>query len=131
MTISRRVRSLVALVAFFGVLFSQLALSAYACDLSHAAPAVLQARGHAEMPDCDQPMPEGRSALCHAHCEQGDNSIDRPAPPVLAAAMPGHEAPTPLVALRPVHVAATPLQASLLERPTGPPLAVRHCRFHI
>lgn len=131
MKTSRRLRSLVALFAVFGVLFSQVVLSAYACELSHAAPAAFQAQDRTDMPDCDQPMPGERSALCHAHCEQGDNSIDRPAPPALAAAISGHESPSVLAAVRVAHVAAAPLQASLLERPTGPPLAVRHCRFHI
>jgi len=127
--ISRRLRSLVALFALFGVLFSQLALSAYACERAHGELAAVQ--DHAGMPDCDQPDSQDRSALCHAHCEQGDSSIDRPGAPVLSAAMPGHEAPVLLVPVRAAHVAAAPLQVSLLERPTGPPLAVRHCRFHI
>jgi hypothetical protein len=125
----RRLRSLVALFTVFGVLFSQLALSAYACQRPHGEPAVPMA--HADMPDCDQPESQERSALCHAHCEQGDSSIDRPGAPVLAAAMPGHEAPVLLVPARLAHAAREPTPASLLERPTGPPLAVRHCRFRI
>lgn len=128
---SRRLRSLVALAALFGVLFSQLALSAYACDRSHGAPAAHQFQGRMDMPDCDQPMPDGRSALCHAHCEQGDNSIDRPAAPELAPVMPGHEAPVSLAAPLAAHVAGERTQASLLEHTRGPPIAVLFARFLI
>jgi hypothetical protein len=72
-----------------------------------------------------------RSALCQAHCLQGDQSLDKSgvAPPAMAAALA-----YPVAARAQVTEPdpARPLGLDpLLERPTGPPLAVRHCRFRI
>lgn len=130
MKIVHRTRRLVALFAVLGVLFSQLAVAAYACPGSDGMIRASLA-SPAESPDCHElPGPEGVDALCRAHCQQGDQSLERTAAPVMAAAMPvgfavlrvesacGADGPT-----RP--------QPSLLARPTEPPAAVRHCRFLI
>ena len=73
-------KSLFAWIALLGIVFSQLALSAYACPLI-AAPGGQQA---AEMSDDMAGMPcaemgmkkeVGPSALCVQHCDQGHQSV--------------------------------------------------------
>jgi hypothetical protein len=123
-----RLRSFAALLALVSVLFSQLAVSAYACPGkdSMSRPAVLADH---DMPGCDRMAAPGeRSAICQAHCEQGDQSPTQGGVMLPAAATCSLGAAAwPM----PPDVPAAPTQASLLERPTGPPLAVRHCRFRI
>jgi hypothetical protein len=117
-----------ALLAIAGVLFSQLAVSAYACAGAASMQAMAVAAG--EMPGCDEmPAAGERSAICQAHCEQGNQSLDKAGVTVTAAAMASPCAAVEWV--MPREGPAAPAQASLLERPTGPPLAVRHCRFRI
>jgi hypothetical protein len=120
-----------AILAVVAVLFAQLAVSAYACPGmdAMAQPAVVAG----DTPPCHQnPTPTEPTPLCQAHCQQGDQSLDQrgvSAPAVSFVALP--------VSWRPLRIAvsdappAPRAQLSLLERPTGPPLAVRHCRFHI
>ena len=127
MKASRTARFLVTWLALVSLAFSQLAVAAYACPGSDAMVQAAVAMAE-EMPDCHN-RPEAVDALCQAHCQQGD-SVDRVAGPAVAAVIP-----TGFVVVR---VAATvprsaPSQVppSLLERPTEPPRAVRHCRLHI
>ena len=124
-------RTFAALVALVAVLFSQLAASAYACPGMElmARAAIAQE----EVPPChEQTPPEEPSALCTAHCQQGDQSL----------AERGASVPAVAFVLLASSVRAAPAasrdapprlgsQSSLLERPTGPPLAVRHCCFRI
>lgn len=124
-----RLRSFAALLALLSVLFSQLAVSAYACagKDSMSRPAALEAH---DMPDCDRMTAlEEPSAICQAHCKQGDQSLDKASVTVPAGAMSSPCAAVEWAAPR--EGPSAPTQASLLERPTGPPLAVRHCRFRI
>ena len=82
--------------------------------------------------DCGgMPLDSQQPALCLAHGVQGDQSLDKPSPPV-----PDPVAATPVPALpgallAPViAIAPSPLQ-SLLSRATAPPLAVRYCCLRI
>lgn len=124
-----RIRSLVTLFTILGVLFSQFAVAAYACPgVQRMAMASIESP---ERPPChESPGPDSIDALCQAHCQQGDQSVERVAAPLPAPAIP--------VSFAIVRVEAPPLaepppkpQLSLLERPTEPPAAVRHCRFLI
>ena len=126
---SSRTRAFAAFFAIVAVLFAQLAVSAYACpgaDGMRVVAAVEQA------PPCDQhPSPEAPPPLCQAHCQQGDQSLDPRGAVPLAAFAP---LPPTWLTVRDTLVVATAVPdalSSLLERPTGPPIAVRHCRFHI
>lgn len=113
------------------VLFSQLAVSAYACP---GAPAMARMAVSAMqgMAGCDEMPAAGRSALCEAHCLQGDRSLDKPAVSLQAAAPPSaYPMPMPVPARFSGAGAPPGALGSLLDRPTEPPLAVRHCRFHI
>lgn len=126
----RRLRSIAAFVALLSVLFAQLAVAAYACPgveaMARAAVAM------ADMPDCDMPDRGDRSPICQAHCQQGDQSLDKPAPSLQGLAMAsGHPV---AIAVRSAEV--TPKGPAsglgfLLGRAIEPPAAVRHCRFHI
>ena len=111
------------------VLFSQLAVSAYACpgadSMARAAVAPQDA------PPChEQPVDKPATPLCQAHCQQGDQSSDARAaslPAVAFVALPSSGTlATPLHDVRVIEA-----QPSLLDRPTGPPLSVRHCCFRI
>jgi hypothetical protein len=126
---TRRLRFLAALLTLASVLFAQLAIAAYACPgaASMAAAAEVEA-----MPGCDMsPADDAPSALCLAHCLQGDQS---PAQPLLAAAAMAMIVESPFAAFAPAPraeiVGARALQ-SFLERPTEPELALRHCRLRI
>jgi hypothetical protein len=124
-----RPRPFAAILAIVAVLFSQLAVSAYACPGADAMMPVAVVAD--EAPPChENPTSVETTPLCQAHCQQGDQSSDVRAaslPAVMFVALP---APDALV----LHVGGTRAIAalpSLLERPTGPPLAVRHCCFRI
>ena len=114
MRLSRSIRSVVAILALLGVLLGQLGIAAYACPMM------------AGSGDCCVSMDDGEPALCQAHCQQDDRSSQLPVVQALAPAVAVERivAPTP---------AATPPPdpPSLLERPTAPCAAVRHCRFLI
>ena len=131
MTIFRRLRRGAAFLALVSVLFSQLAVAAYACPGgAEMARAVV---AETSMPECDKhPRPAERSALCLALCQQGALSSDRAGASAAPAAMPC--APPSMMVVAPVEApgpAGAVALASLLERPTGPPLSVRHCCLRI
>ena len=123
-------RVVAALLAIASLLFAQLAISAFACP---GAEAMVRSAPAMDMPGCDMaPAQRDQSPLCQAHCFQGDSSIQKPlAVAAGMAAICAH----PAEGLARAALAADPLppdrQGSLLERPTGPPLAVLHCRFLI
>jgi hypothetical protein len=126
---SNRSRRFAAHLALVAVLFSQLAVSAFACP---GMDGMAQAAAAAEVtPPChEQPSPEAVTPLCQAHCQQGDQSSDvRGASLPLFALVALPAALSTHAGLRAVPVIEA--QLSLLERPTGPPLAVRHCRLRI
>jgi hypothetical protein len=127
MPLSRRHRTLAALVAAFGLLLAQLAVAAYACPGEQA---MAMAAMDADAPCCGEAVADPEPALCAAHCQQGDRSLDKPATPTMPAmAMPAMLRITP--ATGPPDAGPSGDQPSLLARPTAPPLAVRHCCFRI
>jgi hypothetical protein len=112
------------------VLFSQLAVAAYACPGADAMRASVAA---SEAPCEQHPAPDvPATPLCAAHCQQGSQSLDHRSVAVPAAGFAA--LPTswfvPLAEAESAPPTSRELP-SLLERPTGPPLPVRHCRFHI
>ena len=133
MKLSRRLRSLAAFLALLGVLMSQLALATYACPgaqaMAMAAVTLNEIPGGAGC--CGEGVPAPQPALCAAHCQQGDQSLDKlaalvvPAIP-LAAILPGLFAP-----IEPPAAAPPGEQQSLLARATAPSVAVRHCCLRV
>ena len=74
--VTRRVRHLAALVAIAGLLFSQMAVSAFACPMIGASAAVVES-------PCDEAM-KANANLCDQHCEYGQASVETsksPSPP--------------------------------------------------
>jgi hypothetical protein len=135
MKLRRKYRVLTALIALFGVLFTQLAVAAYVC------PSLLQGDKHTttmagdpspmqSMPNCDQPD-STEPALCLAHCQDAKSSLDKPDLPAVA--------PATFIISSILTALAPPLLApirdverdSLLLRITSPPISIRHCCFRI
>ena len=124
---SRIARKLVGLLGIAAILFSQLAVSAYACPLQAIAgddvAAVTQlASDSADLRDTNSP------ALCQKHCENGQQNInDTQQPPIVSL--------SPTIAVTVINTGstsvATPPPAPSLLRATSPPLAISNCCFRI
>lgn len=134
MTLSRPRRLIAALIALIGMLFMQLAVAGYVCsDLSMqqvSEQTIASAQiDHQGMVDCGAVDME-QPALCHAHADVGNQSLDTPqSPPVpqfVAAAL------TLVVReIEPLHVLAATQSLPVLTRSTEPALAIQHCCFRI
>jgi hypothetical protein len=130
---TRRHRALTALIALFGMLFMQLAVAAHGCPGMHGAgiehSAMLGADGQ-PMPDCAS-SERLRAGPVPVHCQDDTPSLDKAEVKTFAPA---------IVLFWPVVAALEPVLAgpqlppeapSLLQRPTAPPIAIRHCCFRI
>lgn len=125
----RTQRVLAALITALSLLFTQLAIAAYACPELVVQAMAAKAMQDA-MPGCtgtDMQKP----GLCQAHCANSHQALDAPATPHIGAFIA-----TGLVAVLPVRFVAdaelpTRVSATLLARSTAPPLAIRHCCFRI
>lgn len=123
---ARKSRALVALGAIASLLFMQLAVAAYACPHDHSSAAAEVAQ---DGPGCDE-MDRADPALCHAHCQQQAQSIDKPVALTVPAAMPSGLR-VALVQAGAALVVTARDQHSLLARSTAPPHAIRNCCFRI
>ena len=91
MSLRRRTRLRIAIVAILCLLFQQAAMAAHACAMTRM-PAVAAAMSDASQAmehGCDRPEPSRESVVCDAHCSQGGQHSDtgRIAPiPALAPA---------------------------------------------
>ena len=131
MKLSRSHRMLTALVALFGMLFMQWAVASYAWPELHTGGGSGVAQpaqpDMASMPDCDQPSDAAQPALCHAHCHDGEASLDKAE---AAAVSPAAViVSTLLVVPRPLVASSQPgtEPPSFLHRATAPPISIRHC----
>jgi hypothetical protein len=70
---TRRTRYLAALFSLVALLFTQLAVAAYACPMEGAGE-VASIAGDCEGMGMDAAQP----GLCLAYCERGDQSLDKP-----------------------------------------------------
>ena len=117
------VRRILSFLVAAALLFTQVALSAYACSLPAGAPAVASA----PEPDCCGGTP---SPLCGAHCAEQAQAQERTqatlpvAPPSLAVA-------TLVPALLVTHWAPQPARPALSIPPPGPDPSVLYCRLRI
>ena len=132
----RATRRWIGLILLFAMLWTQLAVAAYACpslipgrvvtDGIHAASAMSGCDSMRAMPgtmDPDNPN------LCLQHALQGDQNADHGQPPLSA---PAHVLPL-IVAGSPTPPLAT-LRSALerqLKHATAPPIAIAHCCFRI
>ena len=127
-------RSLFAWIALLGILFSQLAVSAYACPLQNPAnaPAQMESKDDmAGMPCAEMDMAVNleQPALCAQHCDQGKQAVgSTPAPDFQPALVLLLIVPMPSLAEAP---GETYVQAPLLARSTSPPPFWRSARLRI
>ncbi|MFC5522123.1 hypothetical protein [Polaromonas jejuensis] len=127
-------RSLFAWIALLGIVFSQLAVSAYACPLLNSSNATeqMQAKGDmAGMPCAEMDMTANveQPTLCIQHCDQGNQAMGSiPAPDFQPALVF-------LLTVPPLGLAEAPsetlVQAPLLARTTSPPPLWRSARLRI
>lgn len=131
MRLSRPSRLYAVLLAIASVLFAQLAIAAYACPgLPTGQALALAAEADHVMPNCEQ-MDNAQPALCHAHMQASDQSLDKPpspnVPPVVAVLL--------IPAMSDLHQALPPVvlytAAAELRRSSDPPLSIRNCCFRI
>lgn len=129
---NRRWRFITAVLSLWALLFTQTALAAYACT-GMAEPVQVAGSMKDAMPCADSmsaTMDDGQLALCHAHCQTAQKSLENVQPPPLATLVQ-------LGAVLTVKPASTPalarqvVQASLLRPSASPPLAISHCRWRI
>lgn len=133
MKLTRKTRLTAALLALVSMLFMQLAVAAYACPglLMGDQGAVMLSQSQpnsGSMPGCDQPDPK-QPALCHAHCQDGKQSLDKAElPPIPAAIAIGF-----ITVVVNSDIIQTPfsIPVPLLTRTTAPPLSIRNCCFRI
>ena len=145
--LTRSFRRLMARICIAALLFSQLAVAAYACEGwpgqadsgMHAQAQAMPAAHHADMPAHDgcamDPVNDGAPAepvypnLCQEHCQAGDRSVQGTLQ-VAAAAV----AVLPILRIEPLQFSSSSGQLVLpvlLARSTAPPLSVRFSVFRI
>jgi hypothetical protein len=123
MKLSRRSRLVAAFVTLCCLLFTQLAVAAYACPALDKLPATAIAK---PCPNMDMQQP----GLCKAHCEAGQQTVD--------ANVPLHITPF-VAAVLAVVVLEQPEaipgfvghDSSCLSHSTAPPLSIRNCCFRL
>ncbi len=129
MNLSRPSRVIAAIVALLSMLFMQLAVAAYAC------PALSQASMQMDLPAASMEHCKGMDAqapaLCHAHDQAGNQSIDKSEPPQIQAfAANGLVLPVAPV-VYPTVSSHSLIGTYNLARTTAPPISIRNCCFRI
>lgn len=128
MKLSRASRFAAALVTLFSLLFTQLAVAAYACPGLTPAPAAISASTKmGDMAGC-KGMDKNQDALCTAHCEVGHQSLDTPGTPHVQPFIAA-ELAIVLVDAPQQGVPRASSDSNRLTRATAPPLSIRNCCF--
>lgn len=123
----RPTRILAAWLALLAVLLSQLAVAAYACPFeAPALKASVPVHDGCNRVNLDQDQP----ALCHAHGQQGDQSLDKPLVSMPQAALLQRLVSDWGLDSGPAPGIPGELR-SLLARATAPPVALRNCCLRI
>lgn len=134
MKLSRQSRIVTALIVLIGVLFTQLAVAAYACpkmQIAHAIEALAAsatASAHATMPGCEE---QAAKQLPQCRTPADTLSLDKPELPQISSFVAlGLQAEIidDLARLSSLTASASPHD---LTRTTSPPLSIRHCCFRI
>lgn len=132
MKLTKISRLFAAGLTLFALLFTQLAVAAYACpELGQSSPVAVELIIDADMPGC-QGMPPDQAAptLCAAHCDEPAQSADTTSAP---AVQPFIQAALSVVltygnAARFTHLMP---DRGNLNRSGSPPLIIRNCCFRI
>lgn len=124
-------RLLTVIVSLCALLFTQTAVAAYAC------PGTMKAAQAAQMAEAGMPcaemsmaMDDEQPALCHAHCQSAQGTLDHYQPASVTTAMDFGPVLTLAPALKRQPSVAF-IQASVLRRSASPPLAISNCCFRI
>ncbi|WP_426175315.1 hypothetical protein [Massilia sp. TWR1-2-2] len=132
MYFSRPSRVIAAIIAIFSLLFTQLALAAYACPDLDVAKSVAMATDGAKVPGCaNMDMKMDSPGLCHSHCEAGDQTADTPQVPLVQPFVAAELTVVLSVAESVSQCDTLQPEGVLLKRSTAPPLAIRNCCFRI
>jgi hypothetical protein len=130
MKFTRKIRLTTALVALMSVFFTQFALAAYSCPGSFTSRDNISTMVTTNsMPGCTDPDMK-QTALCHAHCQDDKQSINKAEVPAIAPLL----ALGFVLVLMTVPIAQQPLTTYLsphLKHPTAPPLSILNCCFRI
>lgn len=131
MKLSQPTRAIAAIIMLFSLLFSQLAVSAYACPMSDRVQTV-ESVGMADMPGCtDMSIDKSSPALCAAHCDSGHQSADTSGSPTVQPFIAcSLEVVLPRIERSFISLSSA-LESVPLTRTTAPPLAIQHCCFRI
>jgi hypothetical protein len=117
-TLARRYRRSIATIAMAALAFAQAAVAMHAC--------VIPVPHETAMPCHDAPPPDP-SALCHAHCQADQQTVDQAKP--LAAAV----VVAPLLAVVEIAIAVPPPHAvrsePVLAHAASPPLPILYQRL--
>ena len=132
---NRRTRLFTALFALVNLVFMQLALAGYVCsgDKEKIAEIVVPAGMVAANMPCAESMSiaidVGQPILCHAHCQDEQQSSDTyRMPPVTAiGALPADFCALVLLP----SFSETPLQPPFLRRTIAPPVTIQNCCFRL
>lgn len=119
-------------LSLLALLFTQTAVAAYACQGALKAVQVAQMT-EAGMPcaqSMSQAMDDEQTALCHAHCQSAQKSLDNQQPASAAEPLSLTDALTIELPSSP-HSKGAFLQVSLLRVAASPPLAISHCCYRI
>ena len=115
-------RHLAAIIAVLGMLFSQLALSAYACPMESIGLGMTM-----EEAECCQESARATANLCQEHCKDSQAAMPDEVPD-FPGFVPAFSVILPLAAL--VSPCCEYSQA-VLSHATSPPLSILNCCFRI
>lgn len=129
---TRLFRLLAVGITLIGLLFTQLAVAAYACpEFGAGNPVVNPQVIDPDMPGCQgMPLDQQAPSLCGAHCDDAPQSADTPSVPAVAPFV--QAALTVVLALNDASLPIDSLPDGFeLTRTGSPPLIVRNCCFRI
>ena len=128
---TRTNRLLTALVVLFSLLFTQLAVAAYACpDMAPVKAAVMLDATGQPMQDC--PMNDRDSpSLCGAHAKASPLSVDKAEPAPIAPFMASALLAVIAMPAEAIDSSLTLLDDSMRPRGAAPPIPILHCCFRI
>lgn len=122
-------RKIISFIAIIALLFTQLAVSAYACPmLNGGVTAQMQMADNADT-TCDE-MDMAQPGLCQHHCLDGQQiNNDSPLDPSALAFIPAFV--VSLTVSVTTTFETTIVAAPSLHHATSPPLSIRNCCFRI
>ncbi len=124
---THRLKRLIARASIAAVLFTQLAVAAYACPTlagpANVISAAIMEDMHAAMPGCEK-RNSGNPNLCLQHCEAGDQSVQT----LPQVSVPAFASISTRAVIEPVQPKSTPgiaVATAAPERETSPPPLIR------